>query len=190
MRRARFALWPEGRICVIDSDTRQVPETEGCLSRLLAGAVLCALAIALVVTLTFPAHAQQTDRAKMLGQKLFCACGCTQVLTACNHVGCTRSTAMLKELDDRIARGDSDDLILQSFVQEYGETVLTEPPNKGFNRMAVIAPIVAPIAALLILWEVVRRWRQRAALVGAGGAPVSPELLARARAESEKGSGE
>ena len=107
---------------------------------------VCAVLAAMSFSIARPTHAQQTDRAKQLGQKLFCACGCTQVLTACNHVGCTRSTAMLKELDARIARGDSDDLILQSFVQEYGEKVLTEPPNKGFNRLAVIAPIAAPIA--------------------------------------------
>jgi cytochrome c-type biogenesis protein CcmH/NrfF len=140
-----------------------------------------------------PLHAQQTDRAKRIGQKLFCTCGCNQVLTACNHVGCTTSHAMLKELDDRIARGDSDDLILQSFVQEYGLKVLTEPPNKGFNRFAVIAPVAAPIVALLILWEVVRRWRQRATLSAAGaqaGAPsISPELLARARSEASRGPG-
>ena len=32
-----------------------------------------------------------------------------------------------------VARNDSDDLILQAFVQEYGPTVLAEPPTKGFN---------------------------------------------------------
>jgi cytochrome c-type biogenesis protein CcmH/NrfF len=175
---------------LVDSETPAVPENEGCMVRLmglLAAGVLCVALTAMLFVI--PLHAQQTDRAKTLGKKLFCACGCTQVLTACNHVGCTTSTAMLKELDSRIARGDSDDLILQSFVQEYGLKVLTEPPNKGFNRFAVIAPIVAPIIALLILWEVVRRWRQRASLVGAGGPQVSPELLARARSESSGSSG-
>ncbi len=175
---------------MIDLETQAPPETEGCLLRLLGrlagAAALCAVLAAMSFSIARPTHAQQTDRAKQLGQKLFCACGCTQVLTACNHVGCTRSTAMLKELDARIARGDSDDLILQSFVQEYGEKVLTEPPNKGFNRLAVIAPIAAPILALIILWEVVRRWRQRSALAVAGGPPISPELLARARSESGK----
>ncbi len=148
-----------------------MPDTEGCLMRLMGLFGVAALFVALAAALVIPVHAQQTDRAKRLGQKLFCVCGCTQVLTACNHVGCTYSTAMLKEARRTASRrGDSDDLILQSFVQEYGLKVLTEPPNKGFNRFAVIAPIVAPIVALFILWEVVRRWRQRAALAGAGRA--------------------
>jgi cytochrome c-type biogenesis protein CcmH/NrfF len=179
----------------LDSTTHAAaPETEGCLMRLLgllAAAVLC---VALAAMLGIPAHAQQTDRAKRLGQKLLCVCSCNQTLTACNHVGCTYSHAMLKELDDRIARGDSDDLILQSFVQEYGLKVLAEPPNTGFNRFAVVAPVAAPIVALLVLWEVVRRWRQRAAMAGAGagtgGPQISPELLARARSESNKASDE
>jgi cytochrome c-type biogenesis protein CcmH len=170
-------------------DLRATGDTEGCLIRFIAGLAAVALSIALAVTLVVPAHAQDADRAKRLGAKLFCVCGCNEVLTACNHVGCTYSSAMLKKLDERIVRGDSDDLIVQSFVQEYGLKVLTEPPNTGFNRIAVIAPIVAPLVALAILWEVVRRWRQRAALAGAG-APISPELLARARSEADKGSDE
>lgn len=172
----------------VDTETRGAPDTEGCLMRLIASLAAIALCVALAIMLVIPVQAQQTDRAKELEKKLFCMCGCTQVLGACNHIGCTTSTAMLKEMDNRIARGDSDDLILQSFVQEYGLKVLTEPPNKGFNRFAVIAPVVAPIAALLILWEVVRRWRKRATLVVAGGPQISPELLARARSESNNAS--
>ena len=33
--------------------------------------------------------------------------------------------------------GESDDLILQSFVQEYGEKVLAEPPAHGFNSIGL-----------------------------------------------------
>ena len=58
---------------------------------------------------------------------MICMCGCGQILTACNHVGCKTSLAMLKEMDARVTSGDSDDLILQSFVQEYGEKVMAEP---------------------------------------------------------------
>ena len=93
---------------------------------------------------------------------------------------------MLKELDDRVARGDSDQLILQSFIQEYGPTVLAEPPAKGFNWAAWVIPVLVPLLALYGVWEMVRRWRKRAALAPAGGPNVSAELLDRARHESEK----
>lgn len=167
------------------------PTSEGCLLRLLGVASLAVLLLAAVILPAIATHAQQTDRAKRLGAKLLCVCGCNQGLTACNHVGCQYSHAMLKELDDRVARGDSDDLILQSFVQEYGLKVLAEPPAKGFNWFAWITPVVVPIAAVALLWETVRRWRQRSALAVAGGAPaLSPELLARARHESGEDSDE
>jgi cytochrome c-type biogenesis protein CcmH/NrfF len=129
-------------------------------------------------------HAQQTDRAKKLGAKMMCTCGCNQILTACNHVGCTTSHAMLKELDDRIARGGSDELILQSFIQEYGPTVLVDPPKTGFTGLVWIVPIVAPLLAIALVWELVKRWRHRAALTPAGGPPISADLLDRARRES------
>ena len=136
------------------------------------------------------AHAQETARAKALGQKLMCACGCNQILTACNHVGCTYSHNMIKELDDRVARGDSDDLILQAFVQEYGLKVLSEPSTKGFDGLAWVIPVVAPILALFLMWQLVRRWRHRATLATAGGPDISPELLARAQHEASRESDE
>jgi cytochrome c-type biogenesis protein CcmH len=131
-------------------------------------------------------HAQQTDRAKRLGGKLMCVCGCNQILTACNHIGCTTSHAMLKELDERVARGDSDGLILQSFVQEYGPTVLVDPPKTGFTGLVWVIPIVAPLFALYLVWELVRRWRRRAVLAPAGGRQLSSELLERARREATR----
>lgn len=140
-----------------------------------------------------PARAQNSAHAKEVGQKLLCVCGCNQILVACNHVGCTYSHDMLKELDQRVARGESDNLTLQAFVQEYGPTVLAEPPAKGFNWVAWIMPVLVPIIALLVLWGVVRRWRTRAQLAPAGAAAapdVSPELLARARSESGRESDE
>ena len=53
-----------------------------------------------------------------------CMCGCGQILTQCNHINCPSSGPMLKELDAHVAKGESDDLIIQDFVQEYGEKVL------------------------------------------------------------------
>jgi len=152
--------------------------------RKVAVVVTVSLLVTLALVITFSVRAQSNSREKALGTKLLCVCGCGQVLPYCNHVGCTYSHNMLKELDERIARNESDDLILQSFVQEYGPTVLAEPPAHGFDLAAWVVPIVAPLIALYLVWEVVRRWRKKAALAPAGGPKVSPELLARARREA------
>jgi cytochrome c-type biogenesis protein CcmH len=146
--------------------------------------------LVLVLSLSPSVGAQQTERAKHLGGRMMCVCGCNQILTECNHVGCTTSHAMLKELDERISRGDSDDLVLQSFIQEYGPTVLVDPPKTGFTGLVWVVPIVAPLLALWLVWELVRRWRQRATLTPTAGPEIPSELLARARHEAGRGSDE
>jgi cytochrome c-type biogenesis protein CcmH len=156
---------------------------------LFAAAAVMLAATAAVSTLVLVAsqsQAQETERAKQLGQKLMCICGCNQILGSCNHIGCSYSHGMLKELDDFVARNEPDDLTLQAFVQEYGPNVLAEPPAKGFNRAAWIMPVAVPLISLYLLWEVMRRWRHKAALVSAAGPKVSPQMLERARRESER----
>src|ERR1700681_898438 len=87
--------------------------------------------------LVSPLPAQQTtDRAHQIGGKFMCMCNCNQVLSQCNHVGCTTSTAMLKEVDQGVARGDSETVITQAFVQEFGTKVYAEPPHSGFSLVA------------------------------------------------------
>ena len=129
---------------------------------------------------------QSSVHAKQLGSKLICMCNCGQILTACNHVGCVRSAAMLKEMDQRVASGDSDDLILQSFVQEYGEAVLAEPPTHGFNSLAWAIPVIAFIMGLGLVILVIRNWRHRPVPVAASGPAFSPELLERTRRQANR----
>src|SRR5208282_1531167 len=102
-------------------------------SSLLHALLPAALAFVLALLVLTPVQAQQTDRAKALGHRMICMCGCKQILAECNHVGCTMSTSMLHRLDAEVATGKSDDLILQSFVQQFGAEVIAEPPAKGFN---------------------------------------------------------
>jgi cytochrome c-type biogenesis protein CcmH/NrfF len=157
-----------------------------------------ALTLALIFTALAPvAHADNADRTKTLSKKVMCMCGgCNDTAGTCNHTGgafsgpCDTAKAMQKEVSDRVNRGDSDDLILQSFVQEYGPTVLPDPPKKGFTWLVWIAPVAAPLIALFLIWEVVRRWRRRVALAPAGGPPISPEMLDRARREADRNTDE
>ena len=72
---------------------------------------------------------------------------------------------MRNELTAGLERGDSDSLVLQSFVQKYGNTVLAAPTTTGFNRVAWIMPFAVFAAALaLTIWFV------RAVEVARGGA--------------------
>jgi cytochrome c-type biogenesis protein CcmH/NrfF len=131
-------------------------------------------------------YAQNSDRAKRVGGGLICMCNCSEILTQCNHVGCTMSTAMLKELDQRVGENSSDDLLLQSFVQEYGPKVLASPPARGFNLLAWIIPGLAFGLGLGTVVIVIRQWRRRFELAPAGGPPVSSEALDRARRQADR----
>jgi cytochrome c-type biogenesis protein CcmH len=155
------------------------------MTRLRKLAPVLALAAAVVFS-TGMLQGQSSDRAKVLGAKLICMCNCGQILTACNHVGCTRSAAMLKEMDQRVSSGDSDDLILQSFVQEYGEAVLAEPPTHGFNSLAWAIPMVASILGLGLVILVIRNWRHPAVPAAASGPAISPDLLERGRRQADR----
>jgi cytochrome c-type biogenesis protein CcmH/NrfF len=144
-------------------------------------AALVAIALALV-----PLHvdAQKTDRAKALGTKLMCMCGCGQILTQCNHINCPSSGPMLKELDAHVATGEADNLIIQDFVQEYGEKVLSSPPAHGFNSIAWYIPGVAFVLGLGIVVTLIRLWRQRdIARLAAVGASDTPSAAATAASE-------
>ena len=134
-----------------------------------------------------PVGAQQlTDRAKHIGGKFMCMCGCSQVLTECNHVGCSTSASMLKELNQSLSSGNSEDAITQMFVQEFGTKVYAEPPKSGFSLVAWVLPSVYLFAGTVVVILVILRWRkhipQQIAPVG-GGPGISSELLERARAQ-------
>jgi cytochrome c-type biogenesis protein CcmH/NrfF len=96
-----------------------------------------------------------------LGHRMMCACGCKQILLECNHVGCTYSDKMRDQLQAGLNKGDNDDLILQSFVQEYGPTVIAAPGTTGFNRIAWIMPFaMLALGIAFVIW-VVRSWKPR-----------------------------
>jgi cytochrome c-type biogenesis protein CcmH len=156
-------------------------------TRAIAAIAMLAL-FAIAPLLLTPVGAQQlSDRAKQVGGKFMCMCGCSQVLTECNHVGCSVSASMLKELNQALSRGDSEDVITQMFVQEFGTKVYAEPPKSGFSLVAWIFPSFCLVVGTGVAVFVISRWRKRPAhqAVPAGGAPgISAESLERARAQA------
>lgn len=145
-------------------------------------------ALALAYAATPAAFAQQSTRVTEIGKRVNCMCaGCGDSAALCNHPGasfsgpCDVAKNELKKISERVARGDSDDLIIQSFIQEYGTEVVIVPKAKGFNRWIWLMPIVFVIVGFFIVRAVLQSWRRRAAVAHPAG--VSADLLARARHE-------
>ena len=155
-------------------------------------AVIAIVAVALGWAVV-PLRAQQTsERARVIGKKLKCMCrGCQDTAATCYHTGaafsgpCDTAKGMLKTIDERIAKGDSDDLILQSFVQQYGQEVYIEPPHSGIGSVAWAMPTVYLLLGTGLVIFVISRWRKRtpqiATASGPGVAAISAEELERAR---------
>ena len=138
------------------------------------------------------AQAQESpraDRIKKIGGKFMCMCGCNQGLTQCNHVGCTTSTRMLKQIDEALQRGDSEQAITQSFVQNFGTQVYPEPPKSGFSLVAWVLPSMYLLLGTILVIFVIVRWRSRmlaptSSLYHSDG--ISPEVLERGRARAAR----
>ena len=113
-------------------------------------------------------------RFNSLGHRMMCTCGCGQVLLECNHVGCQSSDKMRNQLLAALEKGsgDSDDLILQGFVQEYGPTVIAAPTTTGFNRVAWIMPFAALAFGITFVVFVVRAWKNKPAPALADGITI------------------
>jgi len=145
------------------------------------------LSVGCLLLLFMAGASNRADRYQQLGHKLMCTCGCSQVLLECNHVGCTVSTQEEAELRTALDRGDSDQLILQDFVQKYGPTVLAAPPESGFDLVAWIAPGGVFLLAMFGAALVIRKWKLHTVAMPAaiGADPHTTAILDKVRKETE-----
>jgi cytochrome c-type biogenesis protein CcmH len=144
-----------------------------------AGVLAQALLVAAVVCFSLGATDPQAHFEK-LGNGLMCSCGCEQQLLKCDHVGCTYRGEEMDMLRTAIASGQNDSLILQSFVQRYGATVLAAPTTEGFDLLAWIMPFAVAAVALIGTILLVRNWAKNQPKLAAATVPSNP---AQARAE-------
>jgi cytochrome c-type biogenesis protein CcmH/NrfF len=87
-----------------------------------------------------------------------------------------------------VTRGDSDDLITQSLVQEFGTKVYAEPPKSGLSLVAWMLPSIYLALGTVVVIFVISRWRGKVhdglTPAGAGGVAhpgISAAELERAR---------
>lgn len=71
------------------------------------------------------------------------------------------------EVREMLASGLTRDQILQKYVAEYGERILSKPPARGFNSLAYFLPVLFLAAGAGVAVLVVRRLRPVAVRVSA-----------------------
>ena len=72
-------------------------------------------------------------RVESIATRMYCNCGCGQMLSECSHVQCKRKAALKQEIADGIAKGETDGVILDQMGARYGATILAAPPFRGVN---------------------------------------------------------
>ena len=116
------------------------------------------------------------NRYKGLGHRVICTCeipkaagfgdkGCHQALFECDHLDCPTSKRMRQELKAALQNSDTDDMILNSFVQRYGASVLQVPREMSDRLVWIVALAILVIICIIMLF--LRKQRSRAAMLTA-----------------------
>lgn len=153
----------------------------------------------LLIVSSLPLLGAATDgsdtRYNSIGHRMMCTCdvepaamgpkGCRQVLLECTHNSCEPSRRMRRELNAALLKGDTNDMVLNSFVKEYGTSVLVVPRMSDIpRRLWVLASVVLLVLAASIVFAFVRKQHSRPAMVATprSDSPyIDPDLLRRIR---------
>jgi hypothetical protein len=168
-------------------------KTQGSKTRRAVSASL----VLLCLLAAFPLVAQvgYSPRAKEIGTHLKCMCrGCDMSAGLCAHPGgafsgpCDTAKAMLKDIDQHLAKGESEPQIIDAFVAQYGPIVYMEPPKKGFGLVAWLMPAVYAIIGFALVIFVVRKWAVHSPHSPAPASAVAAAnpALDRARAQAAR----
>jgi cytochrome c-type biogenesis protein CcmH len=94
---------------------------------------------------------------------------------------------MREQLLAKVRQDSVDDSVLQSFVQEYGTTVLAAPTTRGFDKLAWIMPFAVFFAGSFTAAAVIRNWKLRSPIAQAStpGDSGLEKFREQARKETE-----
>ncbi len=121
-----------------------------------------------------------------LEEQLRCTCGCNLSVYTCRTTDftCTVSPAMHRDVVAMVEEQKTAQQILDSFVAQYGETVLMAPRKEGFNLAGYVVPGVAiTLTGGVLAWALARRIRLAVPSSAEPSSELSSEDAARLEAE-------
>ncbi len=95
-----------------------------------------------------------TDRTDAIARRLMCPVCAGQSVAESNS---DLARDMRKLIRKKIEGGQSDDEIISWFQSKYGDTILAEPPIRGFNLVVWLLPIVAVVTGTVFATVYIRR---------------------------------
>jgi cytochrome c-type biogenesis protein CcmH len=139
-----------------------------CLTAALFGALLAA----------FPLAAQEAtpavtfDQVNVIANKLYCPVCPNETLDACQTQACVQWRDQIRE---GLEAGQSEQQIIDGFVQRYGDRVLGTPQDPTLRALSLVTPFLVAGVALVVGVYTFLRWRARpkAAVVTPAGSTAS-----------------
>lgn len=107
--------------------------------------------IVVLIILSYSLAHAATATLDGVANKLSCFCG------TCPHLSvsvctCSKADEIKTEIKQKIAQGMTEQQIINSFVAEYGNTVLSAPPKSGFNLSVWMIPFLAFVVGGIVLF--------------------------------------
>lgn len=94
------------------------------------------------------------DQARAIAQGLQCpVCQGLSVADSPSQL----ATQMRAVIRSKLEAGESRDEIVSYFADRYGESILMEPPRRGFTALVWLAPAIGLVAAAIFVASVARR---------------------------------
>jgi cytochrome c-type biogenesis protein CcmH len=147
---------------------------------LAAAAVLVAAGLTFAATRGPSAPPTIEEQVQQIGSQLQCV-ACVDLSVADSPANTAR--AMRLEIARRLQAGETPAEVKAFFVRRYGESILLEPPARGFSLIPWLAPGLAFLAGVALFLTALRR-RGREARAGEA-APAPPTAADRARIARE-----
>jgi cytochrome c-type biogenesis protein CcmH len=126
-----------------------------------------------------------TPEIRRVGDKLACKCGvCNNTVATCQMLECHYSLPARQKIDVMQKQGQSDEVIVASFVKESGLSALAAPPAEGFNILGYLMPFIAILFGLAGLLLYMKKYRPKT--TPAAIPTLDNEMLARYRDRIDK----
>jgi cytochrome c-type biogenesis protein CcmH/NrfF len=114
---------------------------------------------------------------KDMQNSIICMCG-TCGRKKVGECTCEVAAAMRAEIARLTAAGKTRDEIIQYFIDQYGsQEVLSQPIDRGFNRLAWLFPYAAGLGGILVVGGTAIRWSHRRGRPGDEPPPAANAAL-------------
>jgi cytochrome c-type biogenesis protein CcmH len=122
---------------------------------------------------------------KSLQNSIICMCG-TCGRKKVGECTCERAAQMRDEIARLTAAGKTRDEIIQHFIDEWGsQEVLSQPIDRGFNRLAWLFPYAVGLGGILVVGGTAIRWSRRSPGATSEAAPRTADPALESRLDHE-----